>query len=262
MNTHWHKADVRRSFAAAALRYDAAASLQRQVATRLLQLFPLQAQAGAVMDLGCGTGFLSGLLSTQLQAQHLYAVDIAQAMLQACRLKQYPITGYVCADAEYLPFAADSFQQIYASLALQWCQNLTAVFSDCRRVLQTGGHLSFATFGPDTLCELKQAWRQVDDYPHVNEFYSLEHISACLRQAGFAGLQTDIQLYQPTYPSVLALMRELKQIGAHNMHVGRKRRMTSRSQLQTLFDAYQQQMVETDIYASYQVIFVQAQLCI
>ena len=57
------KAKIKQSFAAAAGNYDAVAALQRQVGLDLLKKFPLQVEAGLVMDLGAGTGFLTRALA-------------------------------------------------------------------------------------------------------------------------------------------------------------------------------------------------------
>jgi len=37
-------------------------------------------------------------------------------------------------------------------------------------VLRPGGLLTFASFGPDTLMELRRAWAAVDDHVHVGRF--------------------------------------------------------------------------------------------
>lgn len=181
------KADISRSFGLAADSYDSAAGLQRQVGRRLLEKFPVCAEPGRILDVGCGTGFLTGLLAARSASQPVLALDIAQPMLQAARLKNRGMpVAYLCADAENLPFADHSLQQVYSNLALQWCQNLNAVFTGVRRLLQSNGQWVFSTFGPDTLNELRAAWARVDDFAHVNDFFSIEQLRDHLYRAGFA----------------------------------------------------------------------------
>ena len=67
----------------------------------------------------------------------------------------------VCADAQALPLRDGSVDLIVSNLMLQWCDP-DAVFAEFRRVLAPSGLLSFSAFGPDTLSELRTAWRQVD----------------------------------------------------------------------------------------------------
>ncbi len=250
------KAKIRDSFAAAATSYDAAAALQRQVGLTLLEKFPVQATDGWVLDLGCGTGFLSRQLATDNPSQPLLAVDIAWPMLQAARANDLnQATEFLCADAEKLPFAANSLQQIYSNLALQWCQDLQALFADGLRILQADGQWVFSTFGPATLRELKAAWKAVDDFVHVNPFYSAAAIEAFAHEAGFESVEIESILYTSCYPSVLALMHELKSLGAHNVNQARNHRPTSRRQLQKMIRHYEAAM-QGDIVASYEIIFV------
>ena len=260
MNHHGQldKAKIKQSFAAAAGSYDAMAALQRQVGLDLLKKCPLQAEAGLVMDLGAGTGFLTRALGVG-EHQSLLAVDIAMPMLLTSRQKNQPlVVDYLCADAEKLPLANASVQQIYSNLALQWCEDLLAVFTDCRRVLQHDGQLVLATFGPATLKELKAAWAKVDDFAHVNQFYSLQDIKGCLQQAGFSDLSLEAVIYQMQYDSVLDLMHELKGLGAHNVSQSRNRKPTTRRQLQQMIQHYENEMPDGQVIASYEIIFLRA----
>lgn len=255
------KAKVRRSFGAAALSYDGLAELQRRVALELLNRFPPLEEDGILLDVGCGTGFLSKRLAEGAESRRLIALDLALPMLQTSRLN-YPdmVAQYVCADAERLPFAAQSIRQIYSNLALQWMQDLSATLVGFRRALGPKGRLVFATFGPATLHELKSAWAAVDSYTHVNSFHDIAAIRRFLLAAGFRDICAENVLYQTSYASVQDLMRELKGIGARNVNQGRNRQPTTRSQLQRMIAFYQKQMPGAEIIASYEIIFVKAEV--
>lgn len=253
------KAKVRCSFAAAAQSYDGMAELQRRVGLELLRRFPVDPRPGVLLDIGCGTGFLTQLLAASSSEYRLIALDLALPMLQISRSK-YPAmeASYLCADAERLPLAPGSVDRIYSNLALQWAQNLGGTLAGFKSVLKPGGQLVFATFGPATLCELRAAWAAVDDYTHVNDFHSVEDIEGFLNSAGLKVAVVDSVLYQSHYPSVQALMRELKGIGAHNVNHGRNRKPTTKAQLQNMIDHYPSKMAGSDIVASYDIIFVKA----
>lgn len=253
------KVKVRRSFSAAADSYDGLAGLQRQVGLELLRRFPLRCGDDVLVDVGCGTGFLSHQLASAFLGKQLIALDLAMPMLQTCR-RNYPgmSAQYVCADAEKLPFASNSIDQIYSNLALQWAQDLSATLLDFKRVLKGKGRLVFATFGPQTLHELKTAWAAVDDFTHVNSFYAVEQIEGFLHAAGFENSCLESRLYQSDYLSVEGLMRELKGIGAHNVNRDRNPKPTTKTQLQAMIGHYQKQMAGQGIVASYEIIFVQA----
>lgn len=251
------KSRIKQSFAKAASTYDGVAELQRQVGRELLRLVDIKECQGVLLDLGCGTGFLTSELVAGANHGSMIAVDIAHAMLKTTRgkLAKESTLNYVCADAEFLPFTSGSVEHLFSNLALQWCHNLPAVFCDIKRVLKPEGQLVFSTFGPKTLQELKSAWATVDNYNHVNEFYSQKDIQQFLQQAGFKDIQIVSHSYVPTYPSVKLLMQELKGLGAQQVS-GRNKSMTTKTAMQKMFIAYEDLRVNTQIPATFEVISV------
>lgn len=254
-----NKKKIRQSFAAVATTYDEFACLQRQVGLDLIARFNLTIANQNVVDLGCGTGFLMQQLLAQAAARQMIAIDVARPMLQIARAKLKPSSTvqFICADAEKLPLRSSSIDTLASNLALQWCQNLAQLLQDVNRVLTAGGRLLFATFGEQTLCELKQAWAQVDSYTHVNDFYPAASLDLLLRQAGFNNIRIERQCYRRNYPSVLALMRGLKGIGANQMLFGANK-ISGKLRLQAMLDAYEDYRVNGAIPATYDVIFVSA----
>ena len=257
------KAKVKQSFAAASNTYDTSAELQRQVGKDLLKAFSVNLSGDLCLDLGCGTGFLTNeLLSwdTDDNAPTLVALDIAWPMLQAARVKLQKRRNlhYVCADAEQLPILDASIDQVCSNLALQWSRNPEVLFADIKRIMKSDGKLVFSTFGPQTLNELGSAWAEVDDYCHVNEFYSEQQLKQHLREAGFRDIQTITKAYRPCYDSILDLMRELKLLGAHNVTAGRNKTMTTKTQLQTMMSAYEKYRLEDGYPATFSAILISA----
>ncbi len=254
------KKQVRQSFSSAAESYDALASLQRKVALQLITYLDDKDVDGRLMDLGCGTGFFTEQILQSRQVKQLLAVDIAFAMLQFSRMKlaTHDTLQYVCADAEKLPFNSGTLDFIASNLALQWCNDLESVFNGFKRILKSKGSLIFSTFGPATLQELKHSWAEVDDYNHVNSFYSAAEITAFLQQAGFKNIKLKGCLYHSQYPSVMALMQELKGIGAHTVLSKRNRQITRKSHMQAMISAYQKKAQQGLIPATYEIFYVSA----
>jgi malonyl-CoA O-methyltransferase len=261
------KAKIKQSFDAASVSYDSVAQLQRAVGKDLLHFAGSSSLSGTILDLGCGTGFLTGeLLSRESGTETIIALDLAYTMLQMTRCKLSPSVSdnnhrklaYLCADAELLPIVDQSLDGLFSNLALQWCNSLEKVLSDIKRILKPGSPLVFSTFGPKTLRELKSAWATVDDYSHVNEFYGIPDLRQLLGQVGFTHLKMTGRLHLSHYESVHALMKELKQIGAHNVSSGRNRRFTTKTQMQGMIKAYEQFSEGKLIPASFEVIHVAA----
>jgi malonyl-CoA O-methyltransferase len=254
------KGRIKQSFAAASVTYDSVAGLQRTVGKELLHSIDTSSLTGTLLDLGCGTGFLTGELLAHSNLEATIALDIALSMLQTTqgKLTDKHNIVYVCADAEQLPLAGQSIDSVFSNLALQWCSNLEAVFTGIKRALKPDGQLVFSTFGPQTLHELKNAWAEVDNYKHVNTFYSEEQFKHFLQQAGFKNSQIKSKLYTSRYDSVWMLMQELKHLGAHHVIAGRNKKITTKTAMQQMITAYEKYRVSGQIPATFEVIMVTA----
>jgi malonyl-CoA O-methyltransferase len=156
-----------------------------------------------------------------------------------------------------LPFSTESIDIIFSNLALQWCFPIDKTFNEIYRVLKTEGVLIFSIFGSKTLCELKEAWKNVDDFTHVNDFYTAQQLQSALEKAGFVPIEIKNQAYISHYDSVLDLMRELKFIGAHNVNSQRHKSLTSKKSLQTMMANYPR-TESGEIVATFDVICIVA----
>ncbi len=228
---------IAQSFSQAAQNYDDVAGLQRQAADRLLAIHG-QAVAGRVMDLGCGTGYVTGKLLAASNVAQVTAVDIAPGMLQLSRQRFGDQVDWLLADAQSMAVASASHDAIVSSLAIQWCADLPALFSNLARVLKPGGEFIAATLGPNTLQELRWAWQQVDDYQHVNEFVAAELLQQAIMPT-FASLQWQTESIELKFDKVSEILRSLKQLGASNHNSGARHGLTTKSQLKAMQAAYE-----------------------
>lgn len=260
------KARVRASFDRAAGSYDAAAILQREVRERMLQRLELiKLTPRVILDAGCGTGHATVALGKRYRDSQVISLDIAMGMLQQT-LGHYPLmkrmlaplTGQkrpvaLCADIENLPLQLGSVDLIWSNVAIQWCNDLDAAFAGMARVLRPDGLLMFSTFGPDTLKELRAA--SSDGNVHVSRFIDMHDIGDALVRAGFADPVLDVERFVLTYDDVMAVMRDLKAIGAHNAAEGRARGLLGRGFLGRLTEAYEQFRHEGKLPATYEVVY-------
>ncbi len=241
-------AAVKRAFGRAARGYDAAAVLQREVASRLLsRLDVVKLEPALILDAGCGTGAASVELAARYPRAAVVGFDLAPPMAVAARERVRggrslyrrllaPLAGtgsneprFVCADLNALPFRGVCIDLAFCNLALQWVNDLPRVFAELRRCLKVGALFSFATFGPDTLKELRAAFARADGYTHVNRFVDMHDIGDMLVEAGYSDPVMDMEYFTLTYDTPHALMRELKAIGATNATRGRPRGLTGRN---------------------------------
>lgn len=258
------KRQVRRSFSRAAADYDAAAILQREVCSRMLErLDYVKLKPSRVLDVGSGTGWGTRQLAQRYPDAQLVALDIAIGMLQNARghsgwwrkLFGGAKQGYVCADVEALPLAPNSVELVWSNLALQWCNDLPATFAGLSRVLKTDGLLMFSTFGPDTLKELRQAFHGVDAHNHLNRFTDMHDIGDMLMHNGFAEPVMEMECLTLTYDDVRGVLHDLKQIGAHNATGGRGQGLMGKRAWAGLLDNYERLRRDGKLPATYEVVY-------
>jgi malonyl-CoA O-methyltransferase len=246
------------AFDRASTSYDAAAALQARVRNELIdRLDALKAPPVSILDLGAGTGHASRALKRRFPGSIVIAFDIAPGMLELAKHQSRWLRRFerVRGDAYALPFRDGSFDLVFSSLMLQWCDDLDAVFAEIARVLRPGGALVFSTFGPDTLHELRESW-SASDAPgnHVNHFFDAPSLGTALMHAGLAEPVLDVDRIVTGYDDVLTLMRELKAIGAHNMTRGRPRGLTGRQRLAAMTLAYETLRRDGKLPATWEVV--------
>lgn len=253
--------EVARSFDRAAGSYDAAAVLQTRVRDELVsRLAMVRLAPSVVIDLGCGTGVAAAALRRRFRRARVLSVDLSPAMLREAGRRRRPWRRFagICAHAANLPLADGTVDLIFSNLMLQWCGDPEVVFRECARVLRPGGLLTFTSFGPDTLRELRKAWAAVDQYTHVNRFIDMHDLGDAMLRAGLAEPVMDVERYTLTYPDVHGLMRDLKAIGAHNVNAGRARGLTGRRALERMTEAYEGERRDGRLPATYEVVYGQA----
>ena len=268
---------VRRAFERAAATYDNAAVLQREVGQRLAErLGVIRLQPAVVLDAGCGTGEAMGELRTRYPEALLIGLDLALNMTVAARsrLAQASVersllrrlwalraptraerSQLICADVGQIPLAADAVDMVWSNLCLQWVDDLPDVFAEFRRILKVDGLLSFTTFGPDTLKELRAAFAAVDGGTHINRFIDMHDVGDMLIHAGFGDPVIDMEMITVTYTDPLVLMRELKAIGAHNANADRKRGLTGRQGWQRMLATLDTFRRDGRIPATYEIVY-------
>ncbi len=252
---------VRRSFGRAAKRYDAAATLQAEIRREHLgRLDLVRLSPALVLDVGAGTGATCAELKLRYRKARVVALDAAAGMLREARRHQTLFRRFdrVCGDAARLPLRTASVDLLFSNLMLHWCNDPEEVFREFRRVLRPGGLLSFTSFGPDTLRELREAWTAADDRTHVSRFIDMHDLGDAMVRAGLTDPVLDVDRHVLGYPEVLDLMRELKRVGAHNSTAGRPRGLTGQGGLRRMTLAYEALRRDGRLPATFEVIYGQA----
>ncbi|QGP56055.1 Malonyl-CoA O-methyltransferase BioC [Piscirickettsia salmonis] len=255
----FNKKEVCSAFNQAACGYQAAAILQVEIAKRLDERLDfVHLSPERIVDLGAGTGVLTRHMKARFSKAQVVGLDLAEKMLRQARRqdKLFKRNHWIAADIEHLPFMADSLDLITSSSCLHWVSDLVKVLSEVWRVLKPGSLFTFTTFGPDTLKELKASFSQVDDHPHVNAFIDMHDIGDLLLKQGFADPVMDMEYIQMTYTDVMALMGDLKTIGANNHARDKRQGLMGRGVLERVKHAYEQYRTSEGVLpATFEVIY-------
>ena len=218
------KKQVRRAFSRAASDYDAAAVMQREVCIRMLEkLDYIKQQPARLLDVGSGTGWGTRQLGERYPKADITALDIALGMLQHARgtsgwwrkLFHGHREQFLCADVEALPLASGSVDMVWSNLALHWHAQPDRVFAEWRRALRLDGLLMFSCFGPDTMMELRRAFADVDDLPHVLPFVDMHDFGDMLVNAGFSTPVMDMEKITLTYGEPEKLLEDVRALGGN-----------------------------------------------
>jgi len=232
---------VRRSFDRAVGDYDAVADVQRQVADELIErLAVIRIEPEVILDAGCGTGYCAARLQKQYRGARVIGLDLAPGMVQLARRRRpwFSRQQFAVGDMEALPLARESVDLVVSSLALQWCDPFT-VFAEVRRVLRPGGLFLFATFGPDTLHEIRAAWAAVDDRVHVHDFIDMHHLGDSLAGLGFELPVLDVDRLRLRYAAPRDALEAIRRIGAGNIAPERARGLTGPRRYRRFVEAYE-----------------------
>lgn len=247
------KRKIAQSFSRAAETYDQVAVLQRAVSQQLLDGMPLR-QNAIVLDLGAGTGLIAAQIAER--ASRIIALDIAEGMLKFARQQHSQSIHWLCGDAENIPLANASVDFIFSSLAVQWCNNLPQLMTELSRVLKPGGQVYLSTLGPDSLQELRSAWKQVDNYVHVNRFTSETELKSAVQQGGLALESVEREAQVLYFDSLGDLTHSLKALGAHNMNPGQPLGLMGRKHVQLFKEAYEMLRTPSGLPLTYDVFYL------
>ncbi len=170
----------------------------------------------------------------------------------------------VVADEEALPFRDASLDLVVSALTLQHVNDLPGTLIQIRRALKPDGLFLAAMVGGESLAELRAAFAEAEAEveggvsPRVAPFADLRDLGALLQRAGFALPVTDVDRITVRYASPLALMHDLRRMGAGNALTERRRTPLRRATLRRLLEIYAERFADPDgrIRATFEIVWL------
>ncbi|MBV8850604.1 MAG: methyltransferase domain-containing protein [Methylobacteriaceae bacterium] len=167
-------------------------------------------------------------------------------------------------DEEALPFASESFDLIVSGLCLQWANDLPGALVQIRRALAPDGLFLAALAGGQSLIELRTALTSAEAQlvggasPRVAPFADIRDLGHLLQRAGFALPVTDVEPLVARYDSMLALMRDLRAMGATNALAERSRVPLRRDVLLRAVEIYAERFADQDgrVRATFDIVWL------
>jgi len=208
---------IQQGFSRSAVRYDQFSGLHRGIAEGLLARVIKAETPSAILDVGCGTGYLTIKAQEKFPRAKVTGLDFAEGMLEVARLKDNEIE-WVNGDGQDLGFADSSFDLVISNLAYQWAEDLKKSFAEARRVLSSNGILACTLFGRNTCQELFQSLDESTGRSlTVARLPDEAQVHQALNLSGFKDPHVECERIQIEFKDIFDLITWLKSIGANNL---------------------------------------------
>jgi len=135
------------------------------------------AQAGNILEIGCGTGFVLNNTRNSYPSARLSGSDIFTEGLYYAK-QRVPTASFFQMDACHIPYR-DEFDLICSFDVLEHIDDDQAALVQMYQACQSGGGLML------TVPQHRWLWSSTDDYAHHKRRYTREELVARVNKAGF-----------------------------------------------------------------------------
>ncbi len=198
--------------------YDRYSTLQQRVAERLAETITrtVHPQPRSILEVGCGTGHLTEVLSEYLPTCTILATDIAPDMVTRCREKlanRCELVAWDLMDGEH-PSSCGTADLICSSMTFQWFENLASTLQRYHQLMRSEATLAFALPVRGSLLEWEQFAERHSLAAGLQPFSSSEQLQQSLVECGFSILSCTEIRFEEQFPNPLAFLRSIKGTGA------------------------------------------------
>jgi malonyl-CoA O-methyltransferase len=210
------KGTLASTFGAAADAYHSAADVQREVASRLARRISelTLAPRPRVLEIGCGTGFLTQALTPDLADATWILSDLSEAMVRRARLNLAgPAVGFAVMDGELPALPEKSFDLVCASLVFQWFEDLPRSLHGLTNLLAPGGALVFSTLTAESFPEWRAAHHEIGARSAMRSYPAVKDIAQMIPKG--MRMTLEAEAVPRFYRNAHAFLAHWKEIGTH-----------------------------------------------
>ncbi len=200
--------------------YDRESQVQRVVAETLINDLPDGSDAEKIeniLEVGCGTGYLTKLLFEKYENKNICISDISPSMTVRAQMSGQEAadahghkTRWAVFDAENPPSSmTGKYDLIVANMVFQWLEDAEKGIERLSNLLKPGGRIIYSTLGPGSFEEWKAVLRKLElpvgilDFDIPDDVYKEEFL---------------IKSYEDAY----SFLHSIKDIGAGQAKKGYK----------------------------------------
>lgn len=216
---------VAQQFGNAAESYEQHATMQRETAKRLIaSLEPWRdiIPPGPILEIGCGTGFVTRGLLELYPERALEITDISQGMVDFCSRKfgSRGNASFYQLDAQNLPFQEQRYALAIGGFVAQWFDDPALTLGRCLEALLPGGLLLASFPGNESFPQWKSHCEELGLPYTGNTLPDTEEMVIKLSQ-GPAQVDFYEDTVTQTFESAAAFFQQLKRVGASTQKSGR-----------------------------------------
>lgn len=254
-----YKHQVASSFGQAGLTYDAEAMVQKYCAEKLLRiLMDLDIPDGVILEIGCGTGFVTQGLIHSFPTHELEITDISVEMLEVCQKNLAPLLrknlSFRQLDAEKLDPNDNRYSLIISNFVIQWFEDPIKGIHTLSRCLKPGGILLVSFPNQDSFPEWKTMCRNLHLTFTGNPLPDAKKLISYLTESKI-DYRYQEQIILTHYKQSLSFFRSIKRIGAGLNYSKKTLSPAEFRQLIYQWDHLTQNQIQIQYHVSFLIIY-------
>ncbi|MBU0683956.1 MAG: malonyl-ACP O-methyltransferase BioC [Candidatus Omnitrophota bacterium] len=247
---------VLRNFSKYAESYNAHSTVQKECAKKLLGMVCPE-KFRNILEIGCGTGFYTKMLSERYPYARITAIDISPEMINSAKKER------VCRNVKFKILDAEKmlleqkFDLITSNASFQWFENVGLLVKHLGGMLNPGGFFCFSIYGRETFIELEQVlnlYWGIENMLSSSRFVSDEIILKAMKDC-FKDVYLESRIFKVRFNSLLDFLREIKFSGCRGEGL-KNQRFFGKNMLRDLEKLYQDKF--DGITATHHVVFYSA----